>query len=118
MAGCWPSIRNPPRSRTAGYGDVPLLHATAVIDDTTGTVTVFAVNRSRKESLELRIDLRGITPADTLEHRVLADPDENARNTAEHPDRVTPVSLTGTRIVAGAAHAVLPPMSWNMIRFA
>ncbi len=89
-----------------------------MIDDTTGAVTVFAVNRIREESLELRIDLRGITPADILEHRLLADPDENARNTAEHPDRVTPVSFTGTRIVEGAAHAVLPPMSWHMIRFA
>lgn len=45
--------------RTAGYGEVPALHAAAVIDDATGAVTVFAVNRSRQAPLELRIGLRG-----------------------------------------------------------
>jgi alpha-N-arabinofuranosidase len=103
--------------RTAGYGEVPALHAAAVIDDATGAVTVFAVNRSRQAPLELRIGLRGITSAHVVEHSAIADRDEDARNTAQHPDRVRPVAVSGTRISGGTAHAVLPPMSWNMIRF-
>jgi len=107
-----------PAIRTACHGDVPALHATAVIDDRDETVTVFAVNRDRAAPLELLTEFRGFRPAKVLEHRVLADPDEDARNTAKHPHRVTPTSLTGTRITEGSAHVVLPPMSWNMIRFA
>jgi Alpha-L-arabinofuranosidase C-terminal domain len=63
-------------------------------------------------------EFRGFRPAKVLEHRVLADPDEDARNMAKHPHRVTPTSLRGMRITEGSAHVVLPPMSWNMIRFA
>jgi alpha-L-arabinofuranosidase len=106
-----------PTRRTASHGDVPVLHATAVLDDATGTVSVFAVNRSRTEPLELTIEPRGLLPGQLLEHLALADPDEDARNTAEHPHRVTPAPVEGTRIAGGAVHAELPPMSWNMIRF-
>ena len=63
-------------------------------------------------------EFRGFRPAKVLEHRILADPDEDARNTARHPHRVTPTSLNGMRITEGSAHVVLPPMPWNMIRFA
>jgi len=107
-----------PTIRTASHGDVPALHATAVIDDRDETITVFAVNRDRLAPLDLLTEFRGLRPAQVLEHRVLADADEDARNTAEHPDRVTPRSLDGMRITEGSAHVVLPPMSWNMIRFA
>jgi alpha-L-arabinofuranosidase len=104
--------------RTACHGDVPALHATAVIDDRDETITVFAVNRDRAAPLELLTEFRGFRPAKVLEHRVLADPDEDARNTAEYPHRVTPMTLNSTRITEGSAHVVLPPMSWNLIRFA
>lgn len=107
-----------PVIRTACQGEVPVLHATAVIDDKNEGVTVFAVNRDRWAPLDLVTEFRGLRPAKVLEHRVLADPDEDARNTAGHPHRVTPMSLNGTRITDGSARMVLPPMSWNMIRFA
>jgi alpha-L-arabinofuranosidase len=107
-----------PVIRTACQGEVPVLHATAVIDDKNEEVTVFAVNRDRGAPLDLVTEFRGLRPAKVLDHRVLADPDEDARNTAGHPHRVTPMSLNGTRITDGSARVVLPPMSWNMIRFA
>jgi alpha-N-arabinofuranosidase len=80
-------------------------------------VSVFAVNRSRTEPLDLTIELRGLLPGRILEHLTLADPDEDACNTAEHPHRVAPAPVEGTQIAGGAVHAQLPPMSWNMIRF-
>jgi alpha-N-arabinofuranosidase len=108
-----------PAIRFSGsHGVVPALHATALIDDGDARVTVFAVNRDRVAPLELLIEFRGFRPAKVLEHRVLADPDDDARNTAKHPRRVTPMSLNGMRIAEGPALVVLPPMSWNMIRFA
>jgi alpha-N-arabinofuranosidase len=95
---------------------VPLLHATAVTDDETGAVTVFAVNRSQTDTLPLRIDLRGVGAHALAEHLVLADSDPEATNTADRPDRVTPHPATGTTVSDGVLHAELEPLSWNMIR--
>jgi len=106
-----------PAIRTAGHGDVPAVHATAVMRDEDGTVTLFAVNRDRAAPVELLVEFRGMRPTTVLEHQVIADPDEDACNTAEQPGRVTPTDLSGTAIAEGSARVVLPPMSWNIVRF-
>ncbi|GKQ39131.1 alpha-N-arabinofuranosidase [Streptomyces sp. A012304] len=105
-----------PTYPTARFGDVPLLHATAVIDDETGDITVFAVNRGQTDALPLNIDLRGVDAHTLAEHLVLADSDPEAVNTAERPDRVLPRPATGTTVTDGVLHAELEPLSWNMIR--
>jgi alpha-N-arabinofuranosidase len=107
-----------PVYETAKYGEVPLLHATAVADDTTGAVTVFAVNRSQDEPLPLEVALRGTAVSSVVEHLVLADEDPEARNTLTDPDRVTPRPLAGTTLTGGTLTATLPPLSWNVIRLA
>ncbi|MGW0546156.1 arabinosylfuranosidase ArfA [Streptomyces altiplanensis] len=106
-----------PTYETRKYGEVPLLHATAVRGDD-GAVTVFAVNRSQSESLPLEVALHGLSPASVVEHSVLADTDPEARNTLAEPDRVTPREATGTTLRGGTLSATLEPMSWNMIRLA
>ena len=103
---------------TAEYGQVPVLHATAVLDDATGEVTIFAVNRSQSGPLPLRVDLRGLAPTVVREHSVLADADPDATNTLTEPRRVAPRAAGGARIESGALSATLPPLSWNMIRLA
>ncbi|GAA3840673.1 alpha-N-arabinofuranosidase [Streptomyces coacervatus] len=105
-----------PTYTTAKFGEVPLLHATAVIDDETGDVTVFAVNRGQTDALPLNIDLRGVGAHTLVEHLVLADSDPEAVNTADRPDRVAPHPATGTTVTEGVLHAELEPLSWNMIR--
>jgi alpha-N-arabinofuranosidase len=107
-----------PTYHTARFGDVPLLHATAVTDDETGAVTIFAVNRGQDAALPLEIDLRGFEALAVVEHLVLADADPEARNTADQPDRVAPHPATGTIVTGGVLQAELEPLSWNMIRLA
>lgn len=107
-----------PTYETAKYGEVPLLHATAVADDTTGAVTIFAVNRSQDEPLPLEVALRGTAVTSVVEHLVLADEDPEARNTLTDPDRVAPRPLAGTALTGGTLTATLPPLSWNVIRLA
>ena len=107
-----------PRHTTQRYGEVDLLHATAVADEETGAVTVFAVNRSQTEPLPLEVVLRGTEVSRVVEHSVLADADPEARNTAAQPDRVTPHPARGTELRDGVLRATLEPMSWNMIRLA
>ena len=115
-----------PTHRTAKHGEVPLLHATAVIggDGETGPVTIFAVNRSRHQALPLRVDLRGLPHlTHVVEHSAIYDQDPDAANTLGDPERVGLKPVDGTELSEpGSARAVLnatlPPMSWNLIRIA
>ncbi|MCG3040959.1 alpha-N-arabinofuranosidase [Streptomyces sp. S1A] len=105
-----------PTYTTAKYGEVPLLHATAVRDEATGAVTVFAVNRGRHAALPLEVALHGLDLERVAEHSVLADADPEARNTLADPERVTPHRGEGAELAGGVLRATLEPMSWNMIR--
>jgi alpha-N-arabinofuranosidase len=106
-----------PTHETKVYGETDLLHATAVRADD-GTVTVFAVNRSRTEPLPLEVALSGLDLTSVAEHTALADADPDARNTLADPDRVTPHQVEGTTLTDGTLTAVLEPLSWNVIRLA
>jgi alpha-L-arabinofuranosidase len=103
-----------PAYATEDEDAVPVLEATAVHDGGE-TLTLFAVNRGA-EPLALRGVLHGLGAAEVAEHAVLADDDPQAANTAEHPDRVAPRALDGTRVEDGVLHAELPARSWNVVR--
>ncbi|MDB1087732.1 alpha-N-arabinofuranosidase [Streptomyces sp. ACA25] len=103
---------------TEQYGEVDLLHATAVRDGGTGGVTVFAVNRDRTAPLPLEVTLHGMDLTSVAGHSVLADADPEARNTLEAPERVVPHPAEGTVLDDGVLRATLEPMSWNVIRLA
>ncbi|AGL19369.1 alpha-N-arabinofuranosidase [Actinoplanes sp. N902-109] len=103
-----------PRTETALYGEVPLLDAVAVQND--GGVVVFAVNRSLDTPLGLDVDLRSFAGLSTASHTALYDADPDAVNTAAEPDRVTPRAQDDPKLDGGRLQAVLPPLSWNMIR--
>ncbi|GIH22316.1 alpha-N-arabinofuranosidase [Acrocarpospora phusangensis] len=95
-------------------GEVPALHATAVRGED-GTVTLFAVNRSRSDALDLAADARALGDVRVLESWVLTDSDLDARNSATDPDRVRPRTAAST-LEDGVLRAVLPPVSWSVIR--
>ncbi|MGZ8438192.1 MAG: arabinosylfuranosidase ArfA [Candidatus Limnocylindrales bacterium] len=104
-----------PTYAVGGEGAVPAIEAVAVHDAPGGSVTVFAVNRLDR-SLALDATLRDLDDLAVVEHRVLADPDIRATNTATHPNQVVPARLTGTEVGPGGLHATLPARSWNVIR--
>ena len=105
-----------PLHETAIYGPVPLLEAVATLDENRQTLTVFALNRDRQESLELTADMRALPDYRVEEHLVLGDEDVRATNTAENPGRVRPRTQPGAEVVDGRLRAVLPRLSWNVIR--
>jgi alpha-N-arabinofuranosidase len=105
-----------PLYETRAHGDVPVLDATAVRDEESGTVTVFAVNRDQREELTLDLDLRACPGLVTGEHVAIHDSDPDAMNTADQPDRVTARRLDDVKVADGRATAVLPALSWSMIR--
>ncbi|WP_117209557.1 alpha-N-arabinofuranosidase [Allorhizocola rhizosphaerae] len=92
-----------PTYETSKFGDVPVVHATAVSNED-GGVTVFAVNRDTENPVRLSLD----GPMRTVvSHSVLRDDDRHAVNTLDNPDRVKPSAGDGV---------TLPPLSWNTIR--
>jgi alpha-N-arabinofuranosidase len=101
---------------TALYGPVPLLEATATLDEDRGVLTIFAINRDQREALELNGDLRGFPSYRIEEHLVLTDEEASASNTVDKPERVCPKSRSGAEVADGRLSTVLPPLSWNVVR--
>jgi alpha-L-arabinofuranosidase len=101
---------------TAWQGEVPVLDSVAVLDEESGAVALFAVNRDQTTPLALDVDLRGLEGVATAEHTTLADKDPDAVNSADAPDRVTPQRQNDIRVDGRRLQVVLPPLSWNMVR--
>ena len=97
-------------------GDVPLVDATATLDDESGAVTVLCVNRSLDQPAELQADLRALPTCRLVEATTLHDADLEACNTEEQPDRVAPRPLEHVTVAEGRLRAVLPPVSWTVLR--
>lgn len=102
-----------PKMVTERYGEVPALAAAATLDD--DRLSVFAVNRG-DEPLPLEIDLRGLPGATGITHVTVADDDTSARNTEREPRRVEPRPLHGATIDGHLLKAVLPPISFNVLK--
>jgi alpha-N-arabinofuranosidase len=100
-----------PDVETKAFGRVPALWSTATYDESTGQIAVFVVNRSETDMIELEIPVTG----DLVRHLALYDDDRSAVNSADEPDRVTPRTVDGTKVVGGVCRATLPPASWHVI---
>ena len=108
-------VVNTPTYDCSDYEKVPLVDATATMDDD-GSVTIFAVNRDMAEDIELTCDLRGFGELQLAEHILLHHDDVKAVNTEANPDNVKPVQGKGGVIDGGKLTMILPSLSWNVIR--
>ena len=97
------------------YEEVPIVDAAATMDDE-GNVTIFAINRDMKEDAELTCDLRAFGKFTSIEHTVMHHDDVKAINTEENPNNVVPSPAVTRPAEGGELSAVLPALSWNMIR--
>jgi alpha-N-arabinofuranosidase len=98
------------------FGAVPLLEAVATFDEENEQLTIFAVNRDQGRPLSLEGDLRSVAGYEVVEHLVLEHQDLKARNTVEHPDNVVPRNGRDAAVQDGKLTALLPRLSWNVIR--
>ncbi|MGH2617153.1 MAG: alpha-L-arabinofuranosidase C-terminal domain-containing protein, partial [Thermomicrobiales bacterium] len=105
-----------PSYATPEFDRVPLLEATATIDEERETLTIFAVNRSQDEPLELQGDVRAFPGYAVVEHLVLEHENPLAVNTLAEPHEVTPHARGDAACQDGALAATLPKLSWNVIR--
>ena len=99
-------------------GDVPLIEAVATHDEEQETLTFFAVNRSQGEPIHVAADVRSLPGYGVVEHIVLEHDDPKARNSADCPNQVAPHNHGNAELRDGRMTAVLPKLSWNVIRMA
>jgi alpha-N-arabinofuranosidase len=105
-----------PRYDAKDRQGVPYLKSACLLDPETGGLTVFAVNRSLDERLELSVQLQGLGDLSVSDWRTLRHDDLKAVNTIDAPDEVSPVGASGAQVADGRLTAVLDPASWNVIR--
>ena len=105
-------------SRT--YGEAPYLDSVCVWDEEKDTLTIFAVNKSLDEDMEVSCDLRQFEGYKIIEHIVLNNDNLQAVNTEAQPENVVPVKASAeySKLDGGKLEAVFTKHSWNMIRLA
>jgi alpha-L-arabinofuranosidase len=100
---------------TAAHPRLDFLLTSVLYDEATGRSTVFALNRSPAEELDLQVELRGLGQRRLVRAAQLHHADLKATNTRTAPETVAPVELTGTTVKGERLHAKLRPLSWNVL---
>jgi alpha-N-arabinofuranosidase len=101
---------------TAKYGAVPLVDAVATHDVEGGEVVLFLVNRSTSEATPVEADLRAFGDGSVVEAVELSNPDHTWSATAGDSTSVAPRPMVDVKLEDGRLTAVLPPVSWAMVR--
>jgi alpha-N-arabinofuranosidase len=97
------------------FKSVPTLTSAVVYNEQAGELAVFAVNRSLEHALPLTVNLHGFDPDCVIEWMTMHNADLKAVNT-EECEQVKPALANGATLTNGAVHAILPAVSWNLIR--
>jgi len=104
-----------PSYETARYGEVRMVDSVSTHEPETGSLTVFSVNRSTHDRVELAIDARAFAGYQIAEHLMLADEDRRATNSQHQPHRIEPRNAA-VEFNRGRANISLPPISWSLLR--
>ncbi len=102
------------RYDSKNFTDVPTLAAAAVWREEEGEVTLFAVNRSLTDTIELEADLRSFGELALIEHTVLDGPLDATNGPGR--EAVHPRRADGGKTEGGRLSAALPAASWNVLR--
>ncbi|MCI8415988.1 MAG: alpha-N-arabinofuranosidase [Lachnospiraceae bacterium] len=111
-------IMDCPKYDCREYTDVTLLDGVAVKNSQEGMLTVFVLNRSVEEDVNVWCDLRSFMPKACVEHVKLEGYDYKASNSAANPEAVVPVQGETDLLKEGYMETVIPKSSWHMYRFA
>ena len=98
------------------YGEAPYLDSVCIWDEENDALTIFAVNKSLDEDMEVSCDLRQFEECRLAEHIVLTNDDMES---GQHRSRSEPRYSDPFRCHQtenGKMHTVLGKHSWNVIR--
>lgn len=97
------------------YSGIPYADAAAVYDETSGGITIFAVNRNLAEPMRVDADLLDFGKLRVLEHSTMHHADLKAVN-GPGSEKVKPRIVSGARVSGTELEVELPAASWNVIR--
>jgi alpha-N-arabinofuranosidase len=100
---------------SAEYTDVPYLESVAVHNEEKDELTLFAVNRSLDEAMDLEAGIYGFEAYTLTEHITMHNRDLKAANSAKG-EIVKPEAQQGGRLDGTKLSVRLPAASWNVIR--
>ena len=101
----------------SSHGDAPYLDSVLVMDEENDTLTLFAVNKSLDEKMEISCDMRQFAGYRAKEQMLLTHSDLKAVNTQANPNNVVPQAVEPDQPESGVFRTVLPEHSWTAIRF-
>lgn len=97
---------------------LPFIESAAALDDETGALNIFVLNRNWESDNDAVIDAASFAGYKFKEHIELYSDDLMAANSFENPNAITPKANTSTRLGEdGMVHANLKKLSWNVFRF-
>lgn len=94
------------------FDSVPYLESIATVDEEKRELTLFAVNRSQDEALDLAVAFDGFKPTSLIEATQFAGYDVKATN----EDGKMQLAENANVTVDDGVSAKLQPLSWNVIR--
>ena len=104
---------------TSRFGAVPAVDVAASVDDVTGAVSLFLVNRSLADEATAVVDIAAVRahfPGLALHTALtLSDSDIDARNTLSAPERVAPQPNATATLESDVLTMVLPAVSWSVV---
>jgi alpha-N-arabinofuranosidase len=100
---------------STSFTDVPYLESVAVSNEEKNELTVFAVNRSLDEAMDLEANVYDFEAYTLAEHITMYHSDLKAVNSAKD-EMVRPQTQQGGCLDGTKLNVHLPPASWNVIR--
>ncbi len=98
------------------HGDAPYLDAVLLMDEESETLTVFAVNKSLSDNMEISCDLRQFANYQIINHMVLAHDNLKAENTENNPNNVAPKAGNNASLDKGHLKVIVEKQSWNVLQ--
>jgi len=105
-----------PRHETKEFSDVPDIDSVSVLSDDEDYLTVFAVNRNQTEEIDYEVrllDMDGMKPFEFIQMCGFDLKQSNGFDSSLVKPRNVGLPVTEDN----TAHIILPPLSWNVIRF-
>ena len=96
------------------FGEIPYLDSVVIFNDEQNEVSIFAVNRSIEEVIDVDVILENFNNIDSIVHTVLSSPNHKTTNFENH-NAVTPVMENPERNDDSHATVTLPPLSFSRI---
>ncbi len=109
-------VADSPSYAAKSFPEIPYLYATVVDNPADGSTTIFALNRSLSDTMELDVELRGLGTERTLVGATeIHHANLKAVNTKDAPNTVAPKTNADVAIDGEKLRIKLKPASFNVI---